>query len=141
MFIEHVPHILVRLAYDISMLKVLRPSHARRSVPWQIMPEFQLSSKGMKNPPLDVFAGLDGKTKSAVTRYYNSTSHKSQALVETMQAPKKSRKAKAPPKDMVMEEVRGLGNVVSWSDTIGWMLGREGAYWRSIPRLFPDEGF
>ena len=69
------------------------------------MPEFQLSSKGMKSPPLDVFASLDSKTKTAVTRGYNAISHKSQALVETMQAPKKAKKRKAPPKSLAMSEV------------------------------------
>lgn len=66
------------------------------------MPEFQLSSKGMKKPFPDVFAHLDSKTKSAVTRCYNAQSHKSQALVETMQAPKKAKKRKAPPKSLSM---------------------------------------
>lgn len=67
------------------------------------MPEFQLGSKGMKSPPLDVFGSLDTKTKTAVTRCYNALSHKSQALVETMQAPKKAKKRKAPPKSLAME--------------------------------------
>ena len=71
------------------------------------MPEFQLSTKGMKKPPPDVFASLDSKAKSAVTRCYNAQSHKSQALVETLQAPKKAKKRKAPPKSLSMEgEVR-----------------------------------
>ena len=67
------------------------------------MPEFQLSTKGIKAPPPDVFAALDSKTKSAVTRCYNSQSHKSQALVETLQAPKKAKKRKMPPKSLSME--------------------------------------
>lgn len=66
------------------------------------MPEFQLSTKGMKNPPPDVFASLDSKAKSAVTRCYNAQSHKSQALVEALQAPKKAKKRKAPPKSLSM---------------------------------------
>lgn len=78
-----------------------------------MIPEFILSSKGMKNPPVDVFAGLDSKCKSAVTRCYNSAAHKSQALVETMQAPK-AKKTKAPPKSLAMEEVRtGAFSVVT----------------------------
>lgn len=71
----------------------------------------------MKSPPPNVFASLDGKTKSAVTRAYNAISHKSQALVETLQAPKKSKKRKAPPKSVAMGEVRekqaGQGRVAS----------------------------
>ncbi|CAM9256607.1 unnamed protein product, partial [Choristocarpus tenellus] len=68
-----------------------------------VLPELQLSNKGVRNPPLDVFAAIDTKTKTAVTRVYNSLSHKSQALVETMQAPKRSKKAKAPPKSLAMD--------------------------------------
>lgn len=79
------------------------------------MPEFQLSSKGMKSPPLDVFASLDTKTKTAVTRCYNALSHKSQALVETMQAPKKAKKRKAPPKSLAMEVRMKLTLLRSWS--------------------------
>ncbi|CAN0486120.1 unnamed protein product, partial [Laminaria digitata] len=62
---------------------------------FEILPEFQLSSKGMKKPPPDVFACLDSKTKSAVTRCYNAMSHKSQALAEALQAPKRAKKRKA----------------------------------------------
>lgn len=82
------------------------------------MPEFQLSTAGTKNPPPDMFACLDGKTKSAVTRYYNSISHKSQALVETMQAPKRKKKAKAPPKSLAME-----GEVGVYTDLAGEASG------------------
>lgn len=81
------------------------PSHHSACIN-QVMPEFQLSTKGMKSPPPNVFASLDGKTKSAVTRAYNAIAHKSQALVETLQAPKKAKKRKAPPKSVAMGEVR-----------------------------------
>ncbi|CAN0024030.1 unnamed protein product [Ascophyllum nodosum] len=87
-----------------SCIDLLQEYGLSRDDLFEVMPEFQLSSKGMKSPPLDVFASLDSKTKTAVTRGYNAISHKSQALVETMQAPKKAKKRKAPPKSLAMSE-------------------------------------
>lgn len=69
----------------------------------QVLPEFVLSGKGMKRPPFDVFGSLDSKTRSAVTRCYNAQAHKSQALAVALQAPKKAKKRKAPPKSVSME--------------------------------------
>ncbi|CAM9762731.1 unnamed protein product, partial [Ectocarpus sp. 4 AP-2014] len=70
---------------------------------FEVLPEFVLSGKGMKRPPLDVFGSLDSKTRSAVTRCYNAQAHKSQALAVALQAPKKAKKRKAPPKSVSME--------------------------------------
>ncbi|CBN77287.1 conserved unknown protein [Ectocarpus siliculosus] len=70
---------------------------------FEVLPEFVLSGKGMKRPPPDLFGSLDSKTRSAVTRCYNSQAHKSQALAVALQAPKKAKKRKAPPKSVSME--------------------------------------
>ncbi|CAN0343952.1 unnamed protein product, partial [Ectocarpus sp. 8 AP-2014] len=70
---------------------------------FEVLPEFVLSGKGMKRPPIDVFGSLDSKTRSAVTRCYNAQAHKSQALAVALQAPKKAKKRKAPPKSVSME--------------------------------------
>ncbi|CAB1111626.1 unnamed protein product [Ectocarpus sp. CCAP 1310/34] len=70
---------------------------------FEVLPEFVLSGKGMKRPPLDVFGSIDSKARSAVTRCYNAQAHKSQALAVALQAPKKAKKRKAPPKSVSME--------------------------------------
>ena len=82
----------------------------------------------MKRPFPNVFAGLDSKTKSSVTRCYNALSHKSQALVETLQAPKKAKKRKAPPKSIAMMNEVSLG----WAES-GWVgLGWVGLGWMVV---------
>lgn len=95
----------------------------------QVLPEFVLSGKGMKRPPLDVFGSLDSKTRSAVTRCYNAQAHKSQALAVALQAPKKAKKRKAPPKSISMEvqvcaRLRVVVVVVAESLFCGECVGR-----------------
>ncbi|CAM9762324.1 unnamed protein product [Discosporangium mesarthrocarpum] len=71
---------------------------------FEVLPELQLHVKaGVRATPADMFGLIDSKTKTALTRSYNAKTHKSQALVETMQAPRKAKKAKGPPKSVSMD--------------------------------------